>query len=155
MTPIKIVFMSNETLTVWSTDAGAFTESVLNAKPPEIKHIEYVDVLSDTVPELTDVKLTFPSGAMILCQLPTKALPKARYIPEIVDCETTTAIAYAKMGRDEAALDVRFAAASAVINNLPDLDYRLELHQQYMKRKTAYVSAIESIVDGAIRRTSE
>ncbi len=155
MTPIKIVFMSNETLIVWSADAAAFTESVLAAKPPEIRHLEYADVPVNDVPELTDVKLTFASGAMVLCQLPTDQLPKARYIPEIVECDVTNVIAYAKMGREEAALDARFAAASAVINNVPDLEVRVHLHKEYMKRKQAYVSAVEALVDGALRRPTE
>lgn len=154
MTPIKIIFMSHETITVYSDDPGAFTDSVLSSKPPEIKQIEYVDDAAD-IPELTEVKLTFQSGAIMLCNIAKAEMPKAQFIREIQDCDTCNIIIYAKMGKQETELDVRFTAASAVINNLPDLAVRLHIHKEYMKRKQAYVSAIEALVDGVIRRPNE
>lgn len=156
MTPIKIIFQSNESLIVYSDDPESFSESVLSAKPPEIKQLEYngFDCPANR-PELQEVKLTLRSGAIVLCNIAKTEMPKAQYIEEIEDCDTCNTITYAKMGQQEAELDVRFAAASAVINNLSDLGVRLHLHKEYMKRKQAYVAAIEALVDGVIRRPNE
>ncbi len=152
MTPIKIVFQSNESIIVYSDDPGGFSESVLSSKPPEIKQLEYVDEVVEPLPELAEVTLTLQSGAIVLCHIAKAEMPKAQYIEEIVDCGTSNTIAYGNMARQEVELDVKFAAASAVINNLPDLDARLHLHREYMKRKQAYVSAVEALVDGVFRR---
>lgn len=155
MTPIKIVFQSSESLVVYSDDPDAFADSVLNTKPPEIKELEYTDKAEEALPELQEVKLTLRSGAIVLCNIAKAEMPKAQYIEEIADCDTCNTIAYAKLGEQEAELDARFEAIRAVINNLPDLDVRLHLHKEYMKRKQAYVSAIEALVDGVIRRPNE
>lgn len=155
MMPIKIVFRSSESLTVYSDDPGAFADSVLSAKPPEIKELEYTDEAEEVLPELQEVKLTLQSGAIVLCQIAKAEMPKAQYIEEIADCDTCNTITYAKLGEQEAELDVRFTAVRAVINNLPDLGVRLHLYKEYMKRKQAYVSAVEALVDGVIRRSEE
>ena len=153
MTPIKIIFQSKESLVVYSDDPESFQESVLNTKPPEIMRLEYGDIDHLKVhPELQEVKLTLQGGAIMLCKIAKTEMPKAEYIEEIVNCDVCNAITYAEMAKQEVELDLRFAAASAVINNLPDLDTRLYLHKEYMKRKQAYVSAVESLVDGVIRR---
>ena len=154
MIPIKIFFQSSESLIVYSDNPEAFSESVLSQRLPEIKLLEYVDEAVET-PELAEVKLTLRSGAIMLCNIAKGDMPKANYIAEITDCDINNTLAYAKMGQQEAELDVRFAAASAIINNLPDLDVRLHLHKEYMKRKQAYVSVVEALVDGAIRRPNQ
>lgn len=156
MTPIKIVFQSKESLVVYSDDPASFYESVINTKAPEISRIEYSDIGHlKTHPKLQEVKLVLQSGAIVLCSMAKTDMPKAQYIKEIKDCDTCNIITYAKLAKQETDLDVRFMAASAVINNLPDLDTREYLHKEYMKRKQAYVSAIEALVDGVIRRPDE
>ena len=156
MTPIKIVFQSKECLVVYSDDPSSFSESIREKTPPEIVNIEYSDIDHlKTHPELQEVMLTLQSGAIILCRMAKTDMPKARYIKEIIDCDVSNVMAYAKMGQQETELDARFASASAVINNLPDLDTRLHVHKEYMKRKQAYVSAVEALVDGVIRRPDE
>ncbi len=151
MTPIKIVFQSRESLIVYSDDPGAFSDSILNAKPPEIEQLEYVDEAVESLPELSEVKLTLRSGAIVLCNIAKSEMAKAAYIEEIEGCDTSNVIAYSKLAKEEAELDLRFASASAVVNNIPNLDTRLHLHREYMRRKQAYVSAIEALVDGVIR----
>lgn len=150
MTPIKIVFISRESITVYSEDPDSFAESVLSKKPPEIKLLEYVDEAVD-LPELSEVKLTLRSGAIMLCSIAKTDMQKAMYIEEIEGCDASNIIAYGKLAKEEAELDLRFASASAVVNNIPNLDTRLRLHREYMKRKQAYVSAIEALVDGVIK----
>ena len=154
MTPIKIFFQSSESLTVYSDDPDAFADSVLSQKPPEIKLLKY-DEGTVEAPELAEVKLTLQGGTIILCNIAKAEMAKAQYIEEIIDCDVSNVITYSKMVAQEAELDARFAAASAVINNLPDLDARLYLHREYMKRKQAYVAAIEALVDGAFRRPNQ
>ncbi len=156
MTPIKIVFKSKECLVVYSDDPSSFSESIREKTPPEIIQVEYSDIGHlKSPPELQDVMLTLQSGAVILCKVAKTDMSKAQYIEEIADCDVSNVMAYAKMGQQETELDARFASASAVINNLPDLDTRLHLHKEYMKRKQAYVSAVEALVDGVIRRPNE
>jgi len=156
MTPIKIVFQSKECLVVYSADPESFSESILSTKPPEIMRVEYGDIDHLKVhPELQEVKLTLQSGAIMLCKIAKTEMPKAQYIEEIVDCDISNVMAYTELAKQETELDLRFAAASLVINNLPDLDTRLYLHRQYMKRKQAYVSAVEALIDGVIRRPNE
>ncbi len=151
MRPIKMIFSSGETLVVYSDDPRSFSDSVLEAKPPEIRQIEYNENDVDEQLDLVEVKLTLQSGAIILCNLPKTKVAKALYIQEIVDCDSSNAIAYSRMARIESDLDERYKAACTVINNLPDLDVRLYLHKEYMRRKQAYVAAIEALIDGVIR----
>jgi hypothetical protein len=154
MQPIKVVFHSRESLVIYSEDVQSFSESVLSVKPPEIKHLEIVDT-DDAVPELAEVKVTLQSGASMLCYLAKSDMPKASFIEEIVDCEGSNAIAYSKLALQESALDDRLTAVGTFVNNIPDLDVRLAIHTEYLKRKLAYTAALEALVDGAIRRPNE
>lgn len=154
MTPIKIVFASSESIVVYSEDPESFAKSITDAKPPEVRQLEYVEA-AEPLPELAEVKLTLRSGAIVLCNIAKNEMPKAQYITEITDCDTSNMIAYGKLATLEAELDVRFATASLVVNNIPNLDTRLYMHREYLKRKQAYVASIEALVDGAIRRPNE
>jgi hypothetical protein len=154
MKPIKVVFQSKESIVVYSEDVTSFSESVLTVKPPEIKHLEIIDTDED-VPELAEVKMTLRSGASMLCYLAKSDMPRASFIREIADCEGSNAIAYSKLALKEQALDDRLTAVGAFVNNIPDLDVRLAVHTEYLKRKQAYASALEALVDGVIRRPNE
>jgi len=151
MTPIKITFQSNETILVYSEAPAGFAESVSAAHTPEIRQMEYGDT-DVTVSELQEVQLVLESGTCILCYIEKTAMAKADFITGIAECNTSLAMAYAKLAKQEADLDERFAAVRAVINNIPDLDVRKDLHTEYLKRKSAYISATEALVDGVIRK---
>jgi hypothetical protein len=153
MTPIKITFTSRESITLYSEDPASFVNSILERKPAEIIDVQY-NIMDgrQAAPELQEVRLSLESGPCILGFIAKADVAKADYIEEIVECDTTHAITYGKLAKIEIDLDERFTAASAVINNIPDLDVRLTLHEQYLKRKSAYVSAVEALVDGVIRR---
>ena len=156
MTPIKITFQSNETITIYSEDPMGFAESVGKVYTPEIRHMEYVDTdCKEPEPELQEVQIVLDSGTCILCYIEPKLVAKADVITGIAECNESIAIAYAKIVQQEAALDERFVSARLVINNIPDLHTRKGLHEKYLKRKAAYVSAVEAIVDGVIRRPDE
>ena len=148
--PIQITFASKETLMAWSDDPQAFAESILSKKPPEIIDVSYG--YHTSVPELQEVTLKLEGGSSILCHIAKHDVAKADFIQEVATCEETRILAYADLARDEAALEERFLAATAIINNVPDLELRLELHAAYLKRRAAYVAALEAIVDGVIRR---
>ena len=151
MTPIKLTFQSNECIMIYSEDPVGFAESVGAAHTPEIRQMEYGD--SDVAEsELEEVQLVLESGTCILCYIEKATMAKADFIAGIAECNASTAMAYAKMVKQEADLDERFGACRGVISNIPDLDVRLHLHREYLKRKQAYVSAIEAIVDGVIKR---
>ena len=151
MTPIKITFKAGETIVVYSDDPAGFAESVGNAHTPEIRHMEYDDTnVPDT--DLQEVQLMLVSGTTILCHIAKKHVAKVDFITGIAACTESLALAYAALAKREADLDERFGCVRAVINNIPDLNIRKDLHTEFLKRKTAYVSAIESLVDGVIRR---
>ena len=154
MTPIKITFQAGETILVYSEDPVGFAESVRAANTPEIKQMECGDGdLAES--ELEEVQLVLDSGTCILCYIAKTAVAKADIIKGIAECNASTAMTYAKLVKQETALDERFAAARAVINNIPNLGTRQGLHKEYLKRKQAYVSAVEAIVDGVIRRRND
>jgi len=153
MTPITLVFQSRESITVYSTNPAAFQESILTTRPPEIMDVQYSDIghLEET-PELQEVRLSLGSGASILCHIAKTDVAKADYIEEITDCSVTHILVYTELMKQEVELDERFKAASLVINNIPDLDVRVDLHREFLKRKSSYISAVEALVDGVIRR---
>jgi len=151
MVPIKVTFKSGQFITAYSSDPDSFARSVTDISPPEITNIEYEFVEQD-LPELQEVTLTLQSGALLLCEIPTTEVVKIPCIKEVSDFAETTTIAYARMATKENLLDERFKAATVVINNLPVLSVRLHLHKEYLKRKAAYVAALEALVDSVIRR---
>lgn len=155
MIPVKVTFASGGFLTIYTEDPDLFSKSVSEMKPPEIKGIEYDRDAHVETPTLDEVRLTLNSGAVMLCMLPKGDMAKARYITDISDCDHTTTITYAKLAKDEEDLDTRLAAVKNVVNNLPDLSVRLHLHKEYIKRKRAYVAALEATIDGAMRRPNE
>lgn len=151
MTPIKITFQSNETIIVYSEDPDGFAASIQNANTPEIKQMECSDIETAEI-ELQEVQLVLESGTCILCYIEKQAMARADFITGIAECNISLAMTYAKLAKQEGELDERFESVKAIINNIPDLETRKGLHTEYLKRKTAYVSAIEALVDGVIRR---
>jgi hypothetical protein len=152
MTPIKIIFQSRESLIVYSDSPIQFQESVFEMKPPEIMNVLFSDDANAEIPELQEVKLVLSSGSSILCHIAKKDVAKADFIEEITECQPSNLLVYTKLLREETALDERFTASKLVINNVPDLVVRVSLHKEFLKRKAAYVSAVEAMVDGVIRR---
>lgn len=156
MIPIKMTFRSGQFITAWSTNPDEFTRSVADISPPEISGLDYTWADHDkTPPELQEVSISLKSGSIIVCEMPKSELAKLKLVDEIEDYQNSTTIAYAKLIKAEQELDNRFAAATSVINNMPNLDVRLYMHKEYLKRKAAYVAALEAIVEGCIRRPEE
>lgn len=156
MIPIKVTFKSGQFITAWSTNPDEFAHSVADISPPEISGLDYTWADHDkTPPELQEVTINLKSGSVIMCEIPKAELEKLSHVDEIFDYQKSTTITYAKLVKDEVELDSRFSAATAVINNMPNLDVRLYMHKEYLKRKAAYVAALEAIVEGCIRRPEE
>ena len=153
MTPIKLTFQSKASLTVYSEDPNAFCDTFTDSRPPEIADVELGE--TDQLPKLQEVRLFLRGGLSILCYIAVTDIAKAEFIEEITACTNTRIMTYGNLMKYEAELDDRFTAVCAVINNIPDLDTRHDLHKEYLKRKSAYVSAVEALIDGAIRRPSE
>jgi len=154
MIPIRVIFKSGQFITAYSNDPDSFAQSVADVSPPEITNIEY-NLSDEETPELQEVTLTLNSGALLLCEIPKSEVVKIAHIKEVADCAETATIAYARMASEERSLDDRFQSATAVINNLPIISTRMYLHQEYLKRKAAYVAALEALVDSVIRRPEQ
>jgi len=156
MIPIRVTFKSGQFITAWSTNPDEFARSVADISPPEISGLDYTWAdHNKTPPELQEIAINLRSGSVIMCEIQKTDLNKLAWVEEVVDFEHSNTITYAKLRKAEAELDSRFAAATTVIKNMPNLDVRLYLHKEYLKRKAAYVAALEAIVDGVIRRPEE
>ena len=155
MIPIKVTFKSGQFITAYSTDPDSFARSVADVSPPEISGIDYEFDTDQKTPELQEVTLTLQSGALILCEIPVTEVEKIPCIREVADFAETSTIAYARMAAEEKLLDERFLAATLVINNISILSVRSHLHKEYLKRKAAYVAALEALVDSVIRRPEQ
>ena len=151
MSPIKLIFQSRESLVVYSETPASFCQSIFETKPPDILDAKFGGDDVET-PELQEVQLTLASGASILCSIAKTDVAKADFIEEIEECKPTNLLVYVKLMKQEAELDERFTASKLVINNVPDMGVRVGLHKEFLKRKQAYVAAVEALVDGVIRR---
>lgn len=155
MVPIKVVFKSGQFITAYSSDPDSFARTIANVSPPEITNVEYEFITDQTEPELQEVTLTLQSGALLLCEIAKTEITKIPCITEVADFAETSTIAYARMVAEENLLDERFKAVTLVINNIPVFSIRSYLHKEYLKRKAAYVAALEALVDSIIRRPEQ
>jgi len=156
MIPIKVTFKSGQSITAWSTNPDEFAQSIANISLPEITGLDYSWADNgQTPPELQEVTINLKSGSVLMCEVPKSELTVLGKIEDILYYENSNLIAYARLRKEEDALDMRFAATTAVINNIPDLDVRLYCHKRYLKCKAGYIAALESIVDGVLRRPDE
>jgi hypothetical protein len=153
MVPINVRFKSGAELTVYANDPVAFANTFGDTLPPELSEVSYLPTATHTTKKLKEVKLTLLGGATILCDIAEEDVRRADFIDEIADCDETNLITYAQMANDENELDVRFHSVSQVITNLSDSTTKMHLQKEYLKRKAAYVSALEALVDGVFRRT--
>lgn len=154
MIPITVTFKSGQTITAYSSDPDAFARTVAEVSPPEITNIEY-EFADQDLPELQEVAMTLQSGALLICEIAKEEVSKIPHIGEIAEFVESTTIAHAQMAIEEQLLDEKFKAACLVINNIPSLEIRSHLHKQYLKRKAAYVAALEALVDSVIRRPEQ
>ena len=157
MTPIKVTFRSGNSITAYSADPDSFARSVADISPPEITNLDYEKWVDSkqAVPVLQEVTISLKSGAILMCEISKEDLEKLSWVDEIEDYSKSTTIQYARLLKTEGELDVKFTSVTAVINNLPNLEVRLHLHREYMKRKAAYIAALEALVDSVIRRPEQ
>jgi CTP synthase (UTP-ammonia lyase) len=149
--PIRLTFASRVHLWAYSDDPQAFVDSFLKTMPQEIVDIQCGAEVA-IVPELVEVTLHLESGSNIICYIAKTDVAKADYIQEIVKCEQTHMIALSNVLKDHDSLQERLIAVTNVITNIPNDEVRIAMLKDFMKRKTAYVAALESLVDGWIRR---
>jgi len=158
MTPIKIKFRGGESLLIFAREPISFAESVHNINPPEIASLTYPTESNLDEPdpnELQEIKISLDSGGIIICYIHKDAQNKIRFIEGVESVENSTVIAYHKLKEEEIRLNARWKAVRDVINNIPNEDTRLYLHQEYLKRRRAYVAAVEALIEGMIRRPEE
>ena len=155
MTPIQIKFRDGVEIQVFSADPQKFVDSVMETSPPEVLEMTYSEHISVDESEVHEASISLHSGHVILCNMKASDIHKVSRLTTVSGCERTFFHSYAKMNKDEAELDQRFQSACLVINNIPDIPTRHNLHQAYIKRKRAYVAALEALVDGVIRRPTE
>jgi len=155
MTPVKVTFQSGHFLMVYSADPDSFLETFTQLSPPEIKTIEYDRDVKESTAKLQEVTIKLKSGSVIIGMLPEADIAKAQVLDEIQDCTISHNLAYAKLMKDEADIDARLEVIKNISNNIPCLETREYVHQQYIRRKRAYVAALEAIIDGVMRRPTE
>jgi len=152
MIAIDIIFMDGQTIKVYSDTPDVFAQSIADAQVPEILEIHYDKDKDETPSNLDDFSVTLVSGKQIICRTTEDQINKAMNIEGISSTEKTYVLKYAKLQMEEDALDSRYNAARSIINNIPNLDLRVQAHREYIKRKRGYVAALESVVEGLFRR---
>jgi len=155
MIPVTMTFRSGETLVIHTLDPDAFAQSVSNAQGCGVVGVDYDRDRSTPDGGLNEVSMTLDGGHLLLCNITDDQMRKALYIQEILECEPSTLLSYNQLLAEESRIDDRLKAVGNVTNNLPDMEVRLYLHKEYIKRTRAYVSALESLIDGVIRRPNE
>jgi len=158
MIPVEIKFRGGEVLNIFSTKPAEFAASVEEVSPPEIESLSYsldTNASEPTPDDLQETKITLESGGIIVCYVSKSIRDKIHFIEGVESVEDSTIIAYAKLAKEEQALDERWGAVQNVMNNIPDKKLRLYLHKEYLKRRRAFVAVVEALIEGVIRRPSE
>lgn len=155
MTPVKVTFQSGHFLMVYSDDPDSFLKTFSEKPVPEIKTIEYDRDAKESTAKLQEVTITLNSGGVIVGMLPEGDIAKALVLDEIHDCTRSRNLVYAKLMQDEVDLDARLLVVKNVSNNIPCIITREYVHQEYIRRKRAYVAALEAVIDGVMRRPTE
>ncbi|MCP4994041.1 MAG: hypothetical protein GY934_09715 [Gammaproteobacteria bacterium] len=150
MTPLTLNFTDETQILIFANDPDSILASIrpgsiiAQATPsPE------AEIASDD--PLEECTVTFADGTQLSCAMLQSDLAEADTLPSIVFAERTYNTQIKRLATLETVLDTRLNSAYAVINNMPDKARRIRMHAEYLKRKAAYVSAMEAFVNGAFR----
>ena len=154
MTPVILTLIDNSEILVHVEDAARYMEELEKFQLDLIESIEPAEEAPTPLvdAELTDVDLILIDGSVVQCSVFPTEVEAIEQHPLVRSCSGVEAMCKLRsIGAVEKELDRRMLATYAVINNIPTLSRRARLHEQYIKRKTAYVVSMEALVDGAFR----
>jgi len=156
MTPVIVTLADNSEIRVYIEDIEFFLDEMEKLKLDLIDSVEPLDEAPLPQPptgmELAEVDLTFIDGSMMQCSVPSEEMSELETCTLIRSCNGREVLCKLRtIAAVEKDLDRRLLGTYAVINNIPTLSRRSKLHEQYVKRKTAYVVAMEALVNGAFR----
>lgn len=148
MTPLLLTLSAGEELYVLMQNSTAAFEG---QQSPDILNVQAMDCESSLdASEIAECTIRFAKGTTLICHVPRKSLPRISSLDAVIDAKETMYAEYAKMQAEEDALDARMESVKQFINNYPKVHARVELHKQYLKRKAAYVAALEALVDSSV-----
>ena len=152
MNPIHIELSSGEWFTLHSDCPSDLMDTIQAVGPSDIVDVKMGEDV--TPPDLFEVSIGLADGKVLLGLVTDADFKHIETLTGIQSFQKTHLISYAKMNVEERAIDAQLVAASLVLNNLPDSDVRHTLHKEYIRRKRAYASAMEALIDGVINRRS-
>ena len=131
--------------------------SMKRASSTIIYDIQIKDEVSESeCIKIKECNLIMSDGTQLYCSMTEDdigtATSKSRLI---IACEEVFLVETLRLTTIEQLLDNRMQAVAAVINNIPDKRRRLNLHEQYLHRKTAYIAALEALLDGQLKPITE
>lgn len=106
----------------------------------------------DKVPDLQEVTIELSSGAVLIGRIKKSDVGILPSIEEVSSFSESNNLAYAEMTAEETELDKRLLSVRDFTNNIPCLQLREHVHREYIKRKRAYVAALEATIEGILRR---
>ena len=155
-TSVIVTLIDNSEIMIYIYDVEGFMEDLDKLKLNLIDAVEPLEPVPGKLPvdddELMEVDLIFIDGSSMQCSIGLEDKESIEAYTLIRSCNGTEVLSRLRtMAAVEKDLDTRLMGVYAVINNIPTLIRRSKLHDQYLKRKTAYVVSMEALVDGAFR----
>lgn len=148
MTPLLLTLSTGEELYVLMQNSTAAFEG---QQSPDILSVQAMNIESTLdESEIAECTIQFTKGTTLICHVPRKSLARISSLDAVINAKETMFAEYAKMQTEENALDLRVESVKQFVNNFPKIKTRAELHRQYLKRKAAYVAALEALVDSSV-----
>lgn len=153
MIPIQVSLLDGSSIIIFTNkDVEAFCNTLLTASASAITDMRSLNEYLKVGDIIVDCTITLADGIQFQCSMYESDLAEAATISsQIMFAERTYNTEYLRMNTVEEILDRRLLQVRNVINNLPNKTRRLKLHDQYLKRKTAYITGLEALVEGAFR----
>lgn len=150
MTPLIITFRDGGYVRVFIELVDPFLTQVKASCSSVYNIEEAVEVVNEDT--LRECAITLSDGTRMTCCMPESEIESVETKSKhIMFCEEVFTTELLSLGTQEALLDQRLNGVYSVINNIPDKKRRIKLHREYIKRKSAYIAAMEALIDGAFR----
>jgi hypothetical protein len=147
---IDLTLTDHSFLTIYVDDYESFIDDLQEDMPMFILEAEYVEEEDTKEEERKICNLILLDGTTICCGVDDPELYSRQ--PLVKSCEDISTLdEFHRMVFTEKGLDDRLKSSYAVINNIPNKACRTKLHREYLKRKAAYVTSLEALIDGITR----
>ena len=147
-----LVLADNTSLRIFVLDSESFIDKVNNSPSTAIDNVSIpttCEINTKAGDIIQECQLTLADGTQLYCSMLERDIPEAVAVSNlVVACEEVFFTEMIRASTLETCLDNRMAAVALVVNNIPDKRRRLNLHKEYLKRKSAYIAALEAMING-------